>query len=892
MKKIFPLAAAIVYTLFVSGGAGLAEILPPPELNPLNQTPVPEPPSLSDFVKNKAAAIRLGKAFFWDMQTGSDGIQACASCHFSAGADNRKKNTINPGAKAGDTIFGNNSLGVEGFPQFGPNYTLQPEDFPLHQRARPADLQSSAIIRDTNDVIGSQGVRLSDFVDVVLGQAVENAIPAADPVFNVNGANTRRVTGRNTPTVINAIFNFANFWDGRANFLFNGENPFGPADQNAGVWLRESGNLVKRPVVIQFASLASQATGPALDDTEMSARGRTFPKLGRKMLSLTPLGKQLVHPGDSVLGPLSNAVRNPEGTISGAKGLSVSYAQMIRDAFRNELWEALELTPDGYTQMEANFSLFWGLAIQLYLATQVSDDTPFDRWLAGNSNALTEEQKQGFNLFQGIGKCVNCHGGIELTNASAASAAFINNFDNALIELMFVSDGTQVIYDEGFNNSAVRPTPEDIGRGGAAPFINPLTGLLFPLSFSRLAELQAQNLLPFQTPILPLFVPSDFPVNANGSFKVPGLRNVELTAPYFHNGSVMTLEEVVDFYVRGGNFPRANLSELDPLIGEGLPLLQADEAKHAAIVAFMKSLTDERVRNESAPFDHPELFIPEGDPEILRRIPARDASGEAASAQSLTLNAVASPTTLTSQTISGTVELGLVPAVTVDTPAVVGEVIVSGTDWSVLISGLVEGPNVITVSVIDSSNVQTTLTATITVITNEPPAITSIPVTAAAVGQPYSYDVNASDPNGDVLTYSLASAPAGMLINAATGLITWTPAFGQAGTNEVIAVATDSRGASDSQIFTITVASAAYSISGRVTDSRRKPLSGVTLTLSGAANKTTVTDSLGNYSFTGLANGSYVVTPSFAGYRFIPSKRSVGVSGANVTSRNFYGVRI
>src|SRR3974390_2035959 len=57
---------------------------------------LPQPPNLGDFVRNKQAAIRLGKALFWDMQVGSDGVQACATCHFEAGADNRSRNQVNP----------------------------------------------------------------------------------------------------------------------------------------------------------------------------------------------------------------------------------------------------------------------------------------------------------------------------------------------------------------------------------------------------------------------------------------------------------------------------------------------------------------------------------------------------------------------------------------------------------------------------------------------------------------------------------------------------------------------------------------------------------------------------------------------------------------------------
>src|SRR5919109_296109 len=57
---------------------------------------VPLPENLDDFIKDRKAAVQLGKALFWDMQVGSDGVQACASCHFHAGADNRSKNQLNP----------------------------------------------------------------------------------------------------------------------------------------------------------------------------------------------------------------------------------------------------------------------------------------------------------------------------------------------------------------------------------------------------------------------------------------------------------------------------------------------------------------------------------------------------------------------------------------------------------------------------------------------------------------------------------------------------------------------------------------------------------------------------------------------------------------------------
>jgi hypothetical protein len=76
-------------------------------------------------------------------------------------------------------------------------------------------------------------------------------------------------------------------------------------------------------------------------------------------------------------------------------------------------------------------------------------------------------------------------------------------------------------------------------------------------------------------------------------------------------------------------------------------------------------------------------------------------------------------------------------------------------------------------------------------------------------------------------------------------------------------------------------------MSGTVTDSTSGTgLAGVTMTLSGASTSTTTTDSSGDYSF-GLANGSYVVTPSLTGYTFTPTDLPETISGADVTAVDF-----
>ena len=660
--------AAIAFAVVIAGQVVSAQLAPP--FPSLKTVPVPEPDNLGDFVKNKTAAIALGKSFFWDMQVGSDGIQSCATCHFQAGVDNRSKNQLSPGllrvnatkSENPDTVI---NLG-------GPNYQLQPGDYPFHKLADPSN-RSSTVLADTNDITSSQGVFNSEFVDVVPGTAEDVVTYKPDQDgFRVGNTNVRRVEPRNTPTVINAVYNFRNFWDGRAQNDFNGVNPFGSRDPYAKVFKATTPSKVEEvKVSLKNSSLASVSVGPPLSSFEMSANGRTFAeigdkfgeteknkndkdksaskgqklprKLGKKILPLRPLAKQLVHPEDSVLGTSSRA---PE------LGLKTdTYEKLIESAFKSEWWQSNRVIqvnptsgsrtvikkPDGdlttqeYTLMEFNFPLFFGLSVQAYLATQVANDTPFDQFLDGNISALTQSQKRGFEIFQNQGKCIECHGGPELTNTSVASVQ-----EDPLDRM----EGTAAIYDNGFNNTGVRPTLEDLAVGGLDPFGN-------PLSMSRLAQRDGS------------IDPNELVV-ADGGFKVPGLRNVELTAPYFHNGGQLTLEQVVEFYNRGGDFN--GLPDLDPDI-QNLGLSPQDQAD---LVAFLKGLTDERVRYERAPFDHPQLFIPNGHPgnqtsvtddgtgkatDTLLEIPAVGKNGGTALptflATSATVSGTTTPTTAT-----------------------------------------------------------------------------------------------------------------------------------------------------------------------------------------------------------------------------------------------------
>ena len=87
-----------------------------------------------------------------------------------------------------------------------------------------------------------------------------------------------------------------------------------------------------------------------------------------------------------------------------------------------------------------------------------------------------------------------------------------------------------------------------------------------------------------------------------------------------------------------------------------------------------------------------------------------------------------------------------------------------------------------------------------------PPTITSAAVTAATQGQPYTYAVTATDPDGGALAFSLDAAPAGMAINAATGVISWTPTAAQVGSHPVTARVTDPTARFGTQTYTLIVA--------------------------------------------------------------------------------------
>jgi cytochrome c peroxidase len=233
---------------------------------------------------------------------------------------------------------------------------------------------------------------------------------------------------------------------------------------------------------------------------------------------------------------------------------------------------------------------------------------------------MTTAQMRGLLLFQTKGRCVNCHGGPELSNASVGTVSTVGPSERMLMPDMKVR-----VYDTGYYHIGVRPTAEDGGLAGS----DPVAGM--PLSQS---EFMRQRVCsdPTESYMIP-GRPGDgismAPLNCTddvargGFFKAPQLRNVALTAPYFHNGSQLTLEQVVEYYNRGGDFN--TFGEEMQYMDADIDLLGLTLQDKTDLVDFLRNaLTDQRTVTQAAPFDHPQLLLPNGHPQDAHGYPVQN----------------------------------------------------------------------------------------------------------------------------------------------------------------------------------------------------------------------------------------------------------------------------
>ncbi|HEV8482429.1 MAG TPA: cytochrome c peroxidase [Blastocatellia bacterium] len=193
-----------------------------------------------------------------------------------------------------------------------------------------------------------------------------------------------------------------------------------------------------------------------------------------------------------------------------------------------------------------------GKAIAAFERTLVSANAPIDRFIAGDREAISAAAQRGFALFRGRARCSVCH-----TVNQAFPFLSDQNYRNTGVATS----------SPGFETLAERAT-QAVRRGDEAAALRVLA------KESATSELGR-------------FMVSGSPLDI-GSFRTPSLRNVELTAPYFHNGSVATLKEVLSFYSKGGGDDPRRDWELQPL---GLTDREQED-----LVEFLKSLTSDDAR--------------------------------------------------------------------------------------------------------------------------------------------------------------------------------------------------------------------------------------------------------------------------------------------------------
>ena len=196
-----------------------------------------------------------------------------------------------------------------------------------------------------------------------------------------------------------------------------------------------------------------------------------------------------------------------------------------------------------------------GQAIASYERTLVAGNSRFDDWYYGKrANALTAEEQAGFGVFAGKGGCRECHA---------------------------VGENSALFTDNEFHNTG-------IGWARSMGYRGKYKVQLAPGVYTYVEASEVDAMGERQPNDVGRFEVTENPAD-RWAYKTPTLRNIALTAPYMHDGSIATLEEVVDYYDRGG---------IDnPLKDPRVKPLQLSAGEKRALVAFLKSLTGANVEN-------------------------------------------------------------------------------------------------------------------------------------------------------------------------------------------------------------------------------------------------------------------------------------------------------
>lgn len=232
-----------------------------------------------------------------------------------------------------------------------------------------------------------------------------------------------------------------------------------------------------------------------------------------------------------------------EGPVEmGMAGREADVIAVLRDdaAYRRLLPAAFPDDADPYSILNAV------RAIAAFTRSIVSFDSAYDRYLRGDTQALTASQQRGMALFFSERlECFHCHGGFNFTDSSTHSSASVESV--------------------GFHNTGLYNVD---GQGAYPPDntgIHDITG-------------ERRDM---------------------GRFRAPTLRNVAVTAPYMHDGSIATLDGVLDHYARGGRIvetgAHAGDGRLSPFKSEFVRGFELSAEEREDVLAFLQALTDEAV---------------------------------------------------------------------------------------------------------------------------------------------------------------------------------------------------------------------------------------------------------------------------------------------------------
>src|SRR5664279_5072763 len=232
-----------------------------------------------------------------------------------------------------------------------------------------------------------------------------------------------------------------------------------------------------------------------------------------------------------ILNPVEMGQKTPEDVVAKVAKIP-EYTEAFKSLFQHEL---------NYDDIAS--------AIAAFERTQYSGNAPFDHFIAGDKQAISDQAQRGFALFEGKARCSACHA------ANGVASLFS---------------------DQKFHNigiAAYKQNFEELARKAV--------GIL------KVGDTKQLDELALQTSYSEL---GRFLVTKNmadiGAFKSETLRNIGVTAPYMHDGSLATLWDVMDHYNKGG--------VANPYLDGGMQRLALSEAEIDDLVAFLFTLTDDR----------------------------------------------------------------------------------------------------------------------------------------------------------------------------------------------------------------------------------------------------------------------------------------------------------